>query len=136
MVRAKFLSNERILNLTFIKIFHTAGPKQVGKPVVMPEQMSDTTGTISWPASTDDVDTYQVTLTDSTGNSRTIIVPGNQTSTTVDDFIPDTNYTVSIVAVKNGAQSKPSELTPFMTKSKGYYHKDLSPNLTIASQTQ
>ena len=96
-----------------------AGPEQVGKPVIMPEQMSDTSGIISWPPSTDDVDTYQVTITDSAGATRTITVPGNQTSTTVDNFTPNTSYTVTVTAVKNGAQSMPSESTPFMTKPKG-----------------
>ena len=80
---------------------------------------SDTSGTISWPPNTDDVDTYQVIITDSTGATRTITIPGNQTSTTVKNLTPNTSYTVTVIAVKNGAQSMPSESTPFMTKPKG-----------------
>ena len=98
---------------------HTAGPKRVGKPVVNPEQMSDQSGTISWPANTGDVDTYEVTVTDSAGNSRIITAPGNETFTTVVDFTPDTDYTVQVVAVQNGLKSVPSESTPFKTKPKG-----------------
>lgn len=93
------------------------GPEQVGGLTV--SDVSDTSAKISWPASSEPVDQYEVTLTDSTGAQQTLTVPGDQTTTTAKSLKPDTPYAVMVKAIKDGISGIPSPRRIFKTLKTG-----------------
>lgn len=93
------------------------GPKPVPEPSV--DNIRETTATVSWPASTDSIDGYEVDVTDSAGQTKTIKVPAGQTSTDLDNLTPDSGYSVKVFAVKDGIRSTASPEKAFRTLAKG-----------------
>ena len=79
---------------------------------------------VSWPASKNPVDTYEITVKDKDGNVvRTIPdVPGTSTETTIGQLTPETEYTVTVRAVKDGVKGTESPASdPFTTLPTGKF---------------
>ena len=88
-------------------------PKPVGTVTVT--EKSETSASIRWPANSEPVDEYEITLTDSTGVQQTFRVPGNETMKTVKLLKSDQHYAVKVKAIKDGSAGRPSDLNIFTT---------------------
>lgn len=77
---------------------------------------------MTWPASPSTPDTYDVVITDSTtGQTRTISVPGTKTAITVGQLTPNTQHTATVQPIKDGVKGTASLSDPFTTLAKGTF---------------
>ena len=96
---------------------YLAGPKQTQQPTV--SETTDSSTKVTWPANTDPVDSYEITYTDSTGESKTISVPGTKNFTYITQLKEGEEYTVTVTPVKDGVKGSSSPATKVTTKRKG-----------------
>lgn len=114
LISFKFNYSKSICN-TFSLI--SAGGKKPGTPIS--DMVSDTFTRVKWPANSDPVDEYEVTLTDSSGKTTTKRVPGDVTTASFMGLEPDSPYSVTVTAIKGGAAGQPSDKADFNTLPKG-----------------
>lgn len=80
-------------------------------------QIERNSAKISWPASAEPADEYEIEYTDSKGVKKTEIVPS--TSLIITQLSPGETYNVTVSAIKNGIKSGKSPVTTFTTKDIG-----------------